>query len=172
MKWDTRHLLLHIRVLLGIVILGLVLSGITAFPLLHEVEALRGWMLGRSTPAPIIGWIGKVHEALLFTQGEYPFLSYGTDWLAFGHLVIAIFFIGPWINPVRNAWVVRAGQIACLLVIPTALICGEIRGIPLWWRMIDSAFGVFGLVPLYLASHLIQRLAKSNGVAAPSPMYK
>ncbi|HSH39366.1 MAG TPA: hypothetical protein VK993_11325 [Chthoniobacterales bacterium] len=66
-------------------------------------------------------------------------MQYGTDWLAFGHIVIAIFFAGPLIDPVRNLWVIRAGQIACVLVIPLALVCGDIRGIPLWWRAIDCS---------------------------------
>jgi hypothetical protein len=59
-------------------------------------------------------------------------LAYGTDWLAFAHLVIAIAFLGPLKDPVRNIWVVEFGMIACLLVIPLALICGPIRGIPFY----------------------------------------
>jgi hypothetical protein len=45
---------------------------------------------------------------------------------------------------VRNAWVVTFGLIACAAVIPLALIAGAIRGIPLYWRLIDCAFGVGG----------------------------
>ena len=105
-----------------------------------------------------------MHEGLNATQRAYPFLAYGTDWLAFGHLIIALFFIGPLIDPVRNVWVIRAGQIACALVIPLALICGEIRGIPLWWRAVDCSFGVFGFLPLWYAHRLIRQLP-ANGVA-------
>jgi hypothetical protein len=32
-------------------------------------------------------------------SGAYPFLAYGTDWLAFAHIVIAVFFIGPLVKP-------------------------------------------------------------------------
>jgi hypothetical protein len=84
-------------------------------------------------------------------------MFYGTDWLAFGHLMIAIAFIGPLRDPVRNIWVVEFGMIACVLVIPAALICGFVRGIPFFWRLIDCSFGVFGIVPLYLAWRLIRR---------------
>ncbi len=146
---------------------GLLISGVTAFPLLYEVEILHGWLGQSSCPTPIKAWLGTVHEGLHATHRAYPFLAYGTDWLAFGHIVIALFFIGPFLDPMRNLAVIRAGQIACLLVIPTALICGEIRGIPRWWRAIDSAFGVFGFVPLWFAARLVGRLEVLNR-AAPS----
>ena len=87
---------------------------------------------------------------------DYPFLAYGTDWLAFAHLVIAIAFLGPIKDPVKNIWVVEFGMIACVLVIPLAIVCGQIRGIPWWWRLIDCTFGVFGLVPLALARQMIR----------------
>ena len=60
-----------------------------------------------------------------------PFLGYGTDWLAFGHFVIAIVFIGPLRDPVKTVWVVEFGMIACVLVVPFALVMGGVRGIPL-----------------------------------------
>jgi hypothetical protein len=33
--------------------------------------------------------------------------------IAFAHLAIAIAFIGPYIDPVRNKWVITFGLIAC-----------------------------------------------------------
>ena len=89
---------------------------------------------------------------------NYPFLAYGTDWLAFAHLVIAVAFSGPIKDPVKNLWVVEFGMIACLMVIPLALICGPIRGIPLAWRLLDCSFGVLGLVPLAIVRGMILRL--------------
>jgi hypothetical protein len=65
-------------------------------------------------------------------------------------LVIAIAFIGPYIDPVRNKWVITFGLIACGGVISLALIAGHVRGIPLGWRFIDCSFGIFGAVPLVL----------------------
>lgn len=103
-------------------------------------------------------WILKVQDALAQVDRDCPFLPYGTDWLAFAHLVIAVAFIGPWRDPVRNVWVIDFGLIACLAVIPLALIAGHFRGIPLWWRAIDCSFGVFGAIPLLLARRLIGRL--------------
>jgi hypothetical protein len=145
---------------LAVFIAGLVLSGITAFPLQSEL----GWLvnlLHTSGLRPIaestqlLQWIERVNEALSATNGRYPFLAYGTDWLAFAHLVIAIAFIGPWIDPVRNKWIITFGLIACAGVIPLALIAGPIRGIPLPWRLIDCSFGVLGSVPLLICRRSI-----------------
>lgn len=85
-------------------------------------------------------------------------MAYGTDWLAFGHIVIGLAFLGVLRDPIRNRWIVEWGMIACALVIPLAMICGPIRGIPFYWRLIDCSFGVFGIIPLALARSYILRL--------------
>ena len=154
----------QIRWLLGLFIAGLVLSGVTAFPLLHELNLLAS-ILGVgdvSSPAGHTGlawWILRVREGLEVTYAEHPFIAYGTDWLAFAHLIIALFFIGPWIDPVRNVWVIQAGLIARVAVIPLALLCGPIREIPFYWRLIDCSFGLLGAIPLLLVLRLSKRLA-------------
>ena len=58
--------------------------------------------------------------------------------LVHDHLVIAVAFIGPWRDPVRNIWVIEFGLIACVMVLPLALIAGPLRGIPLAWRLLDD----------------------------------
>jgi hypothetical protein len=153
--WTLRR----IRLVLTLFIAGLALSGITAFPLEWELGLLARW-LDADLAAPEGGlrwWIARVHDALTQSGNCYPFLAYGTDWLAFGHLVIALFFIGPWRDPVANAWVLRIGLVACVGVIPLALVCGGIRGIPIYWRLIDCAFGVFGALPLMYVLRLLRR---------------
>jgi hypothetical protein len=92
------------------------------------------------------------------SYAKYPWLAYGTDWLAFAHVVIAIFFIGAFMDPVRNIWILKAGIIGCVLVIPLALICGAIRQIPFGWRMIDCSFGAFGVIPLLYSLRLTRAL--------------
>ena len=158
-------ILRRFRCVLGIFILGLTLSGITSFPLQRELEALasaRG--LERMTPSEAGGafnhWILTVRDGLRETYARHPWLAYGTDWLAFAHIVIALFFIGPLINPVRNIWILQAGIIACVLIIPLALICGGIRQVPLGWRLIDCSFGVLGAIPLCYCLRLTRALAK------------
>ena len=45
------------------------------------------------------------------------FLFYGTDWLAFGHFVIALAFVGGLRDTVRNKWLFTWGMLACVLLI-------------------------------------------------------
>jgi hypothetical protein len=80
--------------------------------------------------------------------------------LAFAHLVIAVAFLGPYCDPVRNKWIITFGLIACTGLIPLALIAGPIRGIPLGWRLIDCSFGVVGSIPLLICRMLIIELEK------------
>ena len=151
----------RIRAYVWLFIIGLVLSGVTAFPLVWEVNRLARvlQMSGAARTFPALGaWIGTVQAALNDTDARYPFLAYGTDWLAFGHIVIALFFVGVLRDPVRNVFVLQAGIAACGLVLPLAFVCGAIRGIPGWWQLIDCAFGVFGAIPLLLCLRDIRRL--------------
>jgi hypothetical protein len=168
---DPGHLLKRIRLLLGAFIIGLVLSGLTAFPLTWEIGLLSRWLkidpaVDPSVYTGLLGWIALVRQGVRETDARYPFIAYGTDWLAFGHLVIALFLVGPLIEPVRNLWCLRIGMAACVLVVPLALICGPIRGIPLGWQCIDSAFGVIGIVPLWFAFRATQRLEAGENLQA------
>ena len=135
---------------------GLVLSGLTAFPLLHELNLLVRII---ATDGELASWVLRVRDALAATYRDYAFLGYGTDWLAFRHLVIALFFLGIWRDPVRNVFTLQAGLIACADMIPLAMICGPIRGIPFYWHLIDCSFGVFGAIPLWCTMRLTRRLA-------------
>lgn len=153
----------RIRFWLGLFMAGLVLSGITAFPLRIEL-GLAQHMLQAGAIRPhadaigLLPWIERVNKAVASTDTSYPFLAYGTDWLAFAHLVIAIAFIGPFLDPVRNKWVITFGLIACAGVIPLALIAGQVRGIPIGWRLIDCSFGIFGAIPLMICRRLIREM--------------
>jgi hypothetical protein len=154
-----RQLLRCIRLWLSLFILGLILSGLTAFPLEHET----GWLASILNTHPILPksivlWITRVHDALHDIGLRYPFLAYGTDWLAFAHLVLAIVFIGPLRDPIRNKWVLQFGVIACISVVPLALIAGPLRGIPPPWRLIDCSFGIFGAIPLLICLNRVKRL--------------
>jgi hypothetical protein len=152
------------RLVLSLFIIALLLSGITAFPLAQELKLVTN-VLGINVSAPpasgMAFWLATVDHGLHETYAAYPWVAYGTDWLAFAHIAIAVYFIGPLINPVKNEWVIYAGLIGCVLVLPLALICGPIRGIPFLWRLIDCSFGVLGAVPLIYCVHLT-RLMKTR----------
>ncbi len=150
----------RIKYLTWFFIVGLFLSGATAIPLVSEVDFLvratgAADLIAHagSSAAPVwAAWLVRVQTALHATAEAHPFLFYGTDWLAFGHFVIAIAFIGALRDPVRNRWLFTFGMIACVILIPYAFIFGAVRGIPIWWGVIDCSFGVFGFIPLWLCS--------------------
>src|SRR5271166_1946199 len=118
----------RIRLLLIIFIVGLTLSGATAIPLESEIKAVAEIQkqLGISESSDASAWLAKIQNALVETNAKFPFMAYGTDWLSFAHFVIAIAFIGPLRDPVKNIWVIEFGMIACALVVPFALCVGAV----------------------------------------------
>jgi hypothetical protein len=164
---EKAALLRRIRVWVAVFIVGLVLSGVTAFPLERET-ALLNRLFGVSAARPmgpepsLHTWLRRVHEGIAATNRAYPFMAYGTDWLAFAHMAIAVAFLGPLRDPVRNRWVLVFGVIACVGVVPLAFIAGPIRGIPFYWRLIDSSFGLFGAIPLLICLRYVDRLERAS----------
>jgi len=138
----------------------LFLSGLTALPVESELK----WL---SAHFPFEGSIRnkfrELYLAVRLTGTAYPNLFYGYDWLAFAHFMLAVLFIGPVKNPVRNRWIIDFGIICCLLVIPYAMIAGHFRQIPVWWRMVDGSFGLLGLVPLLVVRSKLSNRLKRQG---------
>lgn len=135
--------------------LVLVLSGLSVFP----VVGLSGWLSSIFPPGDSLGnWMEQLNHGLWVVDQQYPFVFYGYDWMAFAHFLFAILFYGVWRNPVRNQWIVEFGMIACILILPAALIAGHYRGIPLYWRLIDCSFGMLGLVLLSICNSHIWRM--------------
>jgi hypothetical protein len=134
---------------------ALIISGITALPLEKELNFIISKFPFEGS---IKGWFEEIRLAVQQTGKNYPFLFYGYDWLAFAHFILAILFIGPYRNPVKNKWVIEFGIIACLLVLPFAFIAGSYRGMPFWWQLIDCSFGVIGLIPLVIVLRNIKTM--------------
>jgi hypothetical protein len=162
------------RCAVAVVILGLLVSGITTFPLLQELNLMAKILVGESgslVPADHTGfthWILHVREGLEVSYAKYPFIGYGTDWLGFGHIIIALFFILPFREPVRYRGVLHVGVAACILVIPHAIICGIVREIPFYWSLIDMSFGLLCLLPLFYAISLSKRIEAGEDGRGPS----
>ena len=156
----------RIRFLLLFFIFALSAAGITANPLRWELALLNQWLGINSSLSEIFpslaNWISRVDHSVQNGYGGYPLLAYGTDWLAFAHIVIAVAFIGPLRDPIKNIWVIEFGIIACILIIPWALVFGVVREIPLFWTLIDMSFGVLGMIPLWMVRTDILRLRGMN----------
>ena len=155
-----KKLLRNIRGLILFFMAALLGSGITAFPLRWELGILCQWFgdgtfFGNNIPG-LADWLTYVREGIEYNAEHFPFYAYGTDWLAFAHIMIAISFLGPLRDPVRNIWIIHFGMIACVGILPLSFICGPIRGIPFGWQLIDCSFGVFGIIPL-IAIHMMTK---------------
>src|SRR4051812_39343661 len=118
----------RIRLYIWIIISGLALSGITAFPIETELSIFSEYLSTQNGPISL--WLNRVYDGVRLTNHYYPYISYGTDWLAFAHLMLAILFIGPLKDPVKNIWIIQFGIIAAAMIFPLAFIAGGIRGIP------------------------------------------
>jgi hypothetical protein len=136
-----------IKHLLLLFIVALFISGLTAIPIDAQLSILTKNTIDDTA---LHAWLEKVLLAYREVNIKHPFLLYGYDWLAFAHFVLAILFIGPYRDPVRNIWVMQFGLIACALVIPFAFVAGYFRGIPIGWRLIDGSFGVVGFALLWI----------------------
>jgi hypothetical protein len=154
MEVQVSNLRKSIRRWLLFFMISLVISGLTAIDVLGGIV----WISGFFKEGVIHEWIMRVRLAIEEVNAKHHFIFYGYDWLAFAHLVIAVAFIGPYKDPVRNKWVIQFGRVAALMVIPFALIAGSIRGIPFWWQLVDCSFGIVALWPLSKCYWLIEKL--------------
>lgn len=151
----------RIRWMLCVVVLGLVFSGLTTFPLMWEVNILNNWLgdpSDLSTIPEVSGFISHIYEGVNLVHQQYPFFLYGLDWLGFAHIAIALAFLGPIRQPLEHYWVVEWAILVCLICVPAILFFGYIREMPLFWSLIDSVFPLIALVPLCIAFKDIRSL--------------
>jgi hypothetical protein len=164
---DNRRTLRRIRGLTLLFMAGLVASGLTAIPLESELACATKWF-GPPATGSVAAWLTRVSAGVSETGSRFPFLAYGTDWLAFGHFVIALAFVGALRDPVRNRWLYQFGLIACVLVVPYAVGFGSVRGIPAGWRLVDCSFGVAGFLPVWLAWRWTGKLESADRGRSPT----
>jgi len=158
--------LTYIRRWLLVFMLGLLVSGLTAVPLVWLTSVFAE--LVEPVGGPLYEWADKAAIAVASVDANYPLLFYGTDWLAFAHVVIAMAFIGPFRDPVRNKWVVEWGLLCCVCVPLLAFLWAPVRGIPFFWRCVDASFGVVGAIPLWAVLLRIRRMEVLSDINAAS----
>ena len=78
-------------------------------------------------------------------------------------IVLALAFIGPIRDPVRNIWTIEWGLIAMITTIPFVLIAGAVRGVPFFWQLIDIVFAIFGIVILSFARSGVLKISGAGG---------
>ena len=146
------------RCMLGIVVFGLLVSGITIWPAIPELKLAVRIVWGQGEPTGVLhGFVLRAIEGIGHVKATYPFLLYAGDWLTFALIVLAIPFAGAIRDPVRNVLIVKSGLVMCALVPILAAVCIPIRGLPPVWFFIDSAFAPAAALPLWIAWHDIRR---------------
>ena len=162
----TPRALTYTRIWLILFSIALIASGLTAIFAREGLRMLSPFFAQGSvfeTLWPSMStWLTLVFQAIEETYDKYPFLAYGYDWLAFGHFIISIPFLMAIRDPLRHSWVITYGISACLAVLPFALVFGAIRGIPLFWRGVDTLFGIGGLVMLLILRGQLKALESSQ----------
>jgi hypothetical protein len=138
---------------------SLAFSGITAFPVETELNLIIQYFT--FLPSSILQFLTGILNQVHTTNQNFPQLFYGYDWLVFAHVMLSILFIGVYRNPVKNIWIIEFGMLACILVFPTAFICGHVRQIPFYWQLIDCSFGIIGIIPLLIVYQKIKQLETS-----------
>lgn len=162
----TPRALTHTRIWLILFSTTLIASGLTAIfareglrflsPLFSQGSFLQSFWPSMSD------WLTLVFHAIEEVYDKYPFLAYGYDWLAFGHFIISIPFLMAIRDPIRHSWVITYGIFACLAVLPFAILFGAIRGIPLFWRGVDTLFGLGGLIVLLIIRNQLKAFEHSQ----------
>lgn len=145
-----------IKLAIIIIIAGLILNGITAVPLQTELNML----LSKPDILPefLRSWWMYAQKGITETTRHYTFMRYGFDWLAFAHLLIAIAFIGPLKDPVKNEWIITWGMIASALSVLMAIGWERLRGIPFWWSCVDASISIASFAILWLCYRWIRQL--------------
>jgi hypothetical protein len=78
MKTDKK-LGTEIRLLLCFFIIGLVVSGITAFPIHTQLTYAHDLIVHFKLSNPLSHWIETVYQGVHEVDTKYPFIAYGTD---------------------------------------------------------------------------------------------
>jgi len=152
----------RIKVLTWVFILGLIFSGATAIPLEPElnllakffgvadkssIEVASGmahWILRSRSPAR--------HQCEISVSGVWNRLAGVRTFCNRSgvHRGIA--------RPGSQRVAFYLCMIACVMIVPYAFIFGGVRGIPVYWRLIDCSFGVFGILPIWYLPPMRQEI--------------
>jgi len=121
--------------------IGLILSGLTTYFIPKGVHFIvadikLGLLINK------VEWLNHIDQGVQHIEKNYPFMYYGTDWMAFAHLLFAVLYYGLYKDPIRNQWLIKFGLFVSVAIFPLALILGPIRHIPLIWQLLDCSFGV------------------------------
>lgn len=152
----------RVQVLLLLFIVILVGGGLTMLFLKSELALLAakaaapGSML-QTYPA-LAQTIVSAHQGVSDVYANYAGFAYCMDWLGLFHILLAIFFLKPLINPEGHDWIIHAGIIISVLITFMPFLSGSFRGIPLYWQLSDGSLGVVCLIDLWFCAKYLKEL--------------
>ena len=82
----------QIKKYVWIFIVGLVLSGLSAIPLVWGVDFVVDILEEIEFHSQVFSLMKQVQNVLIFNAEHFPFMAYGNDWLAFAHFLFALLF--------------------------------------------------------------------------------
>ena len=144
---------------------GLFVSGVTIWPWDIELSFAISALQTIAGPEPLIQLLQDIQQDMRLLEQSNSFVLYVADWLAFAHLVLVVLFLMALKNPIRNVLVVRFGILCSLSVPVLAITCIPMRGIPLFWILIDSSFALCA-IPLWIALKDIRKLEQETASGA------
>jgi len=147
--------------MLVIVALGLFVSGVTIWPWDIELSFAISTLQAIAGPEPLIQLLQDIQRDMRLLDESNSFVLYIADWLAFAHLVLTALFLMALKDPIRNVLVVRFGILCSLSVPVLAITCIPMRGIPLFWILIDGSFALCA-IPLWIALKDIRKLEQER----------
>lgn len=165
---DAKKTLRVIRVCLVLFFLG-ILFGLHTVVFVEVETALFAKFLGRGTwmaqTLPVVStWIDTLYVSITESYRAYPVMAYCMDWLSYACIVFALFIVGAIRDPVRNVWIIQVYLAGCVLASLLPWVVGPMRGVPVFWRVLDGSFGVMGFMILFVAYRLTRRLEREAKV--------
>ncbi len=159
--------LTSVKIWMGVVAVGLILSGLTCYWLPAELAlVVKFFEVLSLDQLPLLdemyAFVVHTKAGVDLVAREYPQLFLGTDYLGFAHVLLGILFIGAVRDPVKNIWIIEFGLIACVLVIPAAFLFGYLRGAPLMHYLVDSSFGVVAIFFLIKAYQRVREVERNE----------
>jgi len=153
---NERQIALHVKGVMGLLILG----GLCWFGMTYFTHFALGVVRSIGLRGEFLSFVIKMNSIAQLIESKYSFVSYGSDILGLIHLMLALLFVGPLTDAVKNIWVIHFGMLLCIAFVPVSIVSGLLRGVPFVWCLIAILFAALGFVLLFS----VNKMLKANDV--------
>jgi hypothetical protein len=135
----------------------MILSGLMAIPIDQQAALFIQHYGHSSSVAGVICHLLDVYSTVKVRHTDLSF-GYGYDWLAVSHVFLGLLFMGIDMRFVRHMKIFEVGFFAYMVIIVVAIIQGIIKGMPVWWQVVNYAFGLAGFLLLWSYYHVSKKM--------------